>query len=80
VGRSPEPGRLDASPRGGSGRKQSWASVFSWTGPLVKKKKSFGFSFIIWEEKYFGKCLFTHLCSKNGEINCVVILMSTSMG
>jgi hypothetical protein len=78
VGRSPEPGRLVVSPLGYSGRKRSWACLFPWAGPIVKRKRVFCFSLLFEKKKYFGKCLCIHLCSKNGEINVVVILMTRS--
>ena len=51
---------------------------FPWAGPVVIGKNVFGFSFIISEEKYFGKCLCTHFGSKFVETNFVVFLVTRS--
>ena len=46
--------------------------------PSSNRKNVFDFSFIIWEEKYFGKYLCTHFGSKFVETNFVVFLVTRS--
>jgi len=64
---------------------RSVAQTESGRGPVVpmgrpssNRKIVFGFSFIIWEEKYFGKWLCTHFDSKLVETNFVVFLVTRS--
>ena len=77
VGRSPEPGR--PSPSLGLHRpKVAVAQLFPRAGPVVIGKLRFQFSFIIWEEKYFGKCLCTHFGSKFVETNFARFLVTRS--
>ena len=58
--------------------KAAVGQLFPRAGPVVIGKIVFGFSFIIWEEKYFGKCLCTHFGSKFVETNFVVFLVTRS--
>jgi len=51
---------------------------FSWAGPVVIGKMFSVFLFIIWEEKYFGKCLCTHFGSEFVETNFVRFLVTRS--
>jgi len=77
VGRSPEPGR--PSPSLGLRRpKVAVGQLFPRAGPVVIGKLRFQFSFIIWEEKYFGKCLCTHFGSKFVETNFARFLVTRS--
>ena len=77
LGRSPEPGHhlsLRSVAQAESGR----GPVVPMGRPSSNRKIVFGFSFIIWEEKYFGKCLCTHFGSKFVETNFVVFLVTRS--
>ena len=64
---------------------RSVAQAKSGRGPVVptgrpssNRKNGFRFSFIIWEEKYFGKCLCTHFGSKFVETNFARFLVTRS--
>ena len=81
------PGRLWAgAPSRAVALPSAWfAQAASGRGPVVSmgrpssnRKIVFGFSFIIWEEKYFEKCLCTHFGSKFVETNFVVFLVTRS--
>ena len=78
LGRSPEPGHGPPLRSICAGRMWPWASCFPRAGPVVIGKLRFQFSFIIWKEKCFGKCLYTQICSKFVETNFARILVTRS--
>ena len=78
LGRSPEPGRRPPLRSVCTGQMWPWASCFPRAGPVVIGKLRFQFSFIIWREKCFGKCLYTQICSKFVETNFARFLVTRS--
>ena len=78
LGRSPELGHRPPLRSVCAGQMWPWASCFPWAGPVVIGKLRFQFSFIIWKEKCFGKCLYTQICSKFVETNFARILVTRS--
>ena len=78
LGRSPEPGHRPPLRSVCAGRMWPWASCFPRAGLVVIGKLRFQFSFIIWEEKCFGKCLYTQICSKFVETNFARFLVTRS--
>ena len=79
-GRGPKPrARPPPAPSLGLRRpKVAVGQLFPRAGPVVIGKIRFRFSFIIWKEKYFEKCLCTHFGSKFVETNFARFLVTRS--